>query len=205
MRKFLVSFAIALSVSCYAQNPTKGPDVPNSSSKSAPDKKTQIDADAVAVIARMNAPKLPTPSEAAREAALHGASSDEIAKAYRDAQSAERKAIKAGQSYRVSYESLQNYAEEVHAAEMAKLDAEIAKSDAEIEAAKKRCPGSLKIGAPEADVKCLLGSPDHVNTDELGSDQLVYNKYIDGTERKPVLFVYVNHRTRLVEDVQRLN
>lgn len=50
------------------------------------------------------------------------------------------------------------------------------------------------IGMRESDVYCAVGSPEHMNTDELGSDQLVYNK--------GDLLVYVDHRTRIVTDVQ---
>lgn len=54
--------------------------------------------------------------------------------------------------------------------------------------------GSLEIGAPISDVFCWLGKPDHVNTDALGSDQLVYER--DQT------YVYVGHDSRVVTDIQ---
>jgi len=51
-----------------------------------------------------------------------------------------------------------------------------------------------EIGMTIEDVHCSVGLPDHINTDALGDDQLVY---LDGK-----LLVYIGHRTNRVTDVQ---
>ena len=53
----------------------------------------------------------------------------------------------------------------------------------------------VELGMPLSDVFCSLGSPDHMNTDARGDDQLVY---LGGK-----LYVYIGHRTNRVTNIQK--
>lgn len=52
----------------------------------------------------------------------------------------------------------------------------------------------LAVGVPKWVVYCRLGKPDHTNIDLIGNDQMVY--------QSQDTYVYVDHRTGLVQDVQ---
>jgi hypothetical protein len=136
--------------------------------------------------------KLPTPSDAARDAAAHGGDS---VKAYQQAAAAEKEAFDRGQFDRLSPESLAAYRALAQAEEQRKAaDTAGAKSSA--------CLDQLVIGAPENVIYCALGNPDRTNSDSLGDTQLVFSLNADGSQRDTEYLVYVDPKTRLVTDVQ---
>jgi len=59
-----------------------------------------------------------------------------------------------------------------------------------------KIPGDPYVGMPEADLYCLEGDPDHVNSDAIGPDQLIYG---DGWR-----YIYIGKNGR-VEDIQESN
>lgn len=56
----------------------------------------------------------------------------------------------------------------------------------------------VRIGMTRSEAECIAGPPDHINSDELGGDQLIYRRGDDSD----TMYIYISPRTDRVTNIQ---